>query len=328
MVGLRDLLVLGAFNVGPTFACTSKLEMYKVVHLPSFSLSFFLFSPFHSQSFFSFFNDSHSFTLTPVTLCQSRHYIMRFTIATAFSAFVALAAAYTAPDYNQQPSGNAITYPGLNEIVPEGKAYTIKWTPTTVGPISLILLRGPSTNVLPLETLAESIPNSGEFSWTPSADLEADVTHYGLLLVVEGTGQYQYSTQFGISAAVVSSSSAVASSTTETTASASTPVAASTVIESTEITTTICPETETTAAATTAATTVATTFATTPAPKVTPTGVSPVKPPTSTPLTSIRLTTSAVPTASPSATPVFNSAGRNAISFGAVMAGVIAAFAL
>ncbi|KAJ5795389.1 uncharacterized protein N7518_003929 [Penicillium psychrosexuale] len=264
---------------------------------------------------------------------------MRFTIATAFSAFVALAAAYTAPDYNQQPSGNAIIYPSLNEIVPEGKAYTIKWTPTTVGPISLILLRGPSTNVLPLETLAESIPNSGEFSWTPSADLEADVTHYGLLLVVEGTGQYQYSTQFGISAAVVSSSSAsvasttssVASSTletTETTASASTPVAASTVIESTEITTTICPETETTAAATTAATTVATTFATTPAPKVTPTGVSPVKPPTSTPLTSIRLTTSAVPTASPSATPVFNSAGRNAISFGAVMAGVIAAFAL
>ncbi|KUM55461.1 hypothetical protein ACN42_g11810, partial [Penicillium freii] len=59
----------------------------------------------------------------------------------------------------------------------------------------------------------------------------------------------------------------------------------------------------------------------------------PVGPPSSsTPLSSIRLTTSAVPSgtasASPSASPVFNSAGRNAASFGAVMAGFLAAFAL
>ncbi|CAI7644060.1 unnamed protein product [Penicillium crustosum] len=243
---------------------------------------------------------------------------MRFSVATVFSALVALSAAYTAPDYSQNPSGNAITSPGLNEIVPEGKTYTIKWTPTTTGPISLVLLRGPSTNVVPLKTLAD-----GEFKWTPGSDLEADVTHYGLLLVVEGTGQYQYSTQFGISAAAGSSSSsttAAETSAAETTAAASAP-ASSTVIESIEITTTICPETETTAAATT------------PAPKVTATGVSPVGPPSSTPLSSIRLTTSAIPSgtasASPSASsPVFNSAGRNAASFGAAMAGVLAAFAL
>ncbi|KAJ6138253.1 hypothetical protein N7471_004739 [Penicillium samsonianum] len=258
---------------------------------------------------------------------------MRFSVATVFSALVALAAAHTAPDYTKNPSGNAIVSPGLNEVVPEGKTYTIKWTPTTVGPISLVLLRGPSNNVQPLKTLAESIPNSGEFKWTPGSDLEADVTHYGLLLVVEGTGQYQYSTQFGISAAAGSSSSSSATTVektettticpeTETTAAATTtPAASSTVYESTEITTTICPETETTAAATTVG------------PKVTPTGVSPVGPPSSTPLTSVRLTTSAIPTgtasASPSASsPVFNSAGRNAISFGAVMAGVLAAFAL
>ncbi|KAJ5410397.1 uncharacterized protein N7487_004756 [Penicillium crustosum] len=239
---------------------------------------------------------------------------MRFSVATVFSALVALSAAYTAPDYSQNPSGNAITSPGLNEIVHEGKTYTIKWTPTTTGPISLVLLRGPSTNVVPLKTLAESIPNSGEFKWTPGSDLEADVTHYGLLLVVEGTGQYQYSTQFGISAAAGSSSSsttAAETSAAETTAAASAP-ASSTVIESIEITTTICPETETTAAATT--------------PR--PQGHR-----HRTPLSSIRLTTSAIPSgtasASPSASsPVFNSAGRNAASFGAVMAGVLAAFAL
>ncbi|KAJ5694662.1 hypothetical protein N7455_002417 [Penicillium solitum] len=251
---------------------------------------------------------------------------MRFSVATVFSALVALSAAYTAPDYTQNPSGNAISSPGLNEIVPEGKTYTIKWSPTTTGPISLVLLRGPSNNVVPLKTLAESIPNSGEFKWTPGSDLEADVTHYGLLLVVEGTGQYQYSTQFGLSAAAGSSSSSTtAAATTETSAAETTPAASapasSTVIESVEITTTICPETETTAAATT------------PAPKITPTGVSPVGPPSSTPVSSIRLTTSAIPSgtasASPSASsPVFNSAGRNAASFGAVMAGVLAAFAL
>ncbi|CAI7619432.1 unnamed protein product [Penicillium viridicatum] len=240
---------------------------------------------------------------------------MRFSVATVVSALVGLSAAYTAPDYTKNPTGNAITSPGLNEIVPEGKTYTIKWSPTTTGPISLVLLRGPSTNVVPLKTLAD-----GEFKWTPGSDLEADVSHYGLLLVVEGTGQYQYSTQFGLSAAAGSSSSVETTSAAETTPAASAP-ASSTVISSVEVTTTICPETETTAAATT------------PAPKVTPTGVSPVGPPSSsTPLSSIRLTTSAAPSgtasASPSASPVFNSAGRNAASFGAVMAGVLAAFAL
>ncbi|EKV07542.1 Cell wall beta-glucan synthesis [Penicillium digitatum] len=255
---------------------------------------------------------------------------MRFAVATAFSALVALGAAYTAPDYSKNPAGNPIIYPGLNDIVPEGKTYTIKWTPTTTGPVSLVLLRGPSNNVVPLKTLAESIPNSGEFQWTPGSDLVPDVTHYGLLLVVEGTGQYQYSTQFGLSAAAgavsSSSSSSVEATETETSAAASTPAASApasstTVLESTVITTTICPETETAAAATT------------PAPKVIPTGVSPVSPSSSTPLASVRLITSATPSGTASASPLnsppaFNSAGRNAVSFGAVMAGVLAAFAL
>ncbi|KAJ5834847.1 Cell wall beta-glucan synthesis [Penicillium robsamsonii] len=250
---------------------------------------------------------------------------MRFSIATVFSALVALTAAATTPDYTKDPSGNAITSPGLNEIVPEGKTYTIKWTPSTDGPVSLVLLRGPTTNVLPLKTLAESIPNSGEFKWTPGSDLEADVTHYGLLLVVEGTGQYQYSTQFGISAAPGSESGSTSKATkpteTETSVPEVTTSASSTVVESTVITTTICPETETATATTTSA------------PKSTKTGVSPVAPPSSRPWTSIPLTTSVAPTSTASATPsasspAFNGAGRNAISVGAVMAGVVAAFAL
>jgi hypothetical protein len=65
--------------------------------------------------------------------------------------------------------------------------------------VSLILLRGPSTNVVPLSTIVTGIANSGSYQWTPSSGLEADVTHYGLQLIDDVTGQYQYSTQFGIS---------------------------------------------------------------------------------------------------------------------------------
>jgi hypothetical protein len=107
-----------------------------------------------------------------------------------------LAAAQHAPV--GEPSGNPITRP-LNEVVPACKAFTITWQPTTPNSVSLVLLRGPSTNVVPLSTIVTGISNSGSYQWTPSSGLEADVTHYGLQLIDDVTGQYQYSTQFGIS---------------------------------------------------------------------------------------------------------------------------------
>ena len=67
--------------------------------------------------------------------------------------------------------------------------------------MTLVLLRGPSENVLPLSTIVAGIPNTGTYTWTPSLSLEADVTHYGLKLLVDGSDQFQYSTQFGISGA-------------------------------------------------------------------------------------------------------------------------------
>ncbi|KAJ5748793.1 uncharacterized protein N7511_010489 [Penicillium nucicola] len=256
---------------------------------------------------------------------------MRFT-ATIVSAFAVAASALTTPDYTQSPSGNAI-------------AYTIKWDPTTTGPVSLVLLRGPSTNVQPIQTLADSIPNSGSFTWTPSTDLEVDTTHYGLLLTVEGTGQYQYSTQFGLGAAAggASQSSVVISATTTTATGA-----AAVTVETTE-STTICPETETTSAPATTATPAfstiisSTEITTTICPETESTGaaqtstVAPVGSPSSIPwissarasATSVAAIPSGTASASPSASsPVFNGAGRNAISFGAVFAGVLAAFAL
>ncbi|KAF1916518.1 Ser-Thr-rich glycosyl-phosphatidyl-inositol-anchored membrane family-domain-containing protein [Ampelomyces quisqualis] len=110
--------------------------------------------------------------------------------------FAGLAAAQHAPV--GEPNGNPINRP-LTEIVPACKEFTILWQPTTPNSVSLVLLRGPAENIKPLSTIVTGITNSGSFKWTPSSGLEADTTHYGLQIIDDVTGQYQYSNQFGIS---------------------------------------------------------------------------------------------------------------------------------
>ncbi|KAI4118982.1 MAG: hypothetical protein LQ341_007605, partial [Variospora aurantia] len=96
---------------------------------------------------------------------------------------------------------------------------------TTTGTVNIELLRGPPTNVVPIDCLIENLSNTGRFVWTPSPSLEADVSRYGLRIVDTATGQYQYSTQFGISNDAVhppssSSSSSSSSSVAPTTSPA------------------------------------------------------------------------------------------------------------
>ncbi|KAL4810749.1 Ser-Thr-rich glycosyl-phosphatidyl-inositol-anchored membrane family-domain-containing protein [Aspergillus unguis] len=237
---------------------------------------------------------------------------MRFFQTGLISALVAMATAYTTPDYSVGPSGNAILTPGLQEQVPAGKPYTITWDPTTEGTVSLVLLRGPSTNVQPLYALAESIPNNGHYQWTPSTDLEADVTHYGLLLVVESgpnKGAYQWSTQFGIKNPV---SGHKESSTTEATAQPTAPTQTGTVTEITTVTTTTCPEAEQPTAVHSTSV------------PVIPTGVAPSSTFVQTPSPSAPAWT---PTFSPAPPTFTGAAGRNVASFGAIAAGVAAVLA-
>ncbi|KAI5785272.1 Ser-Thr-rich glycosyl-phosphatidyl-inositol-anchored membrane family-domain-containing protein [Pyronema domesticum] len=118
-----------------------------------------------------------------------------FAILTALSA----TAVNAVKEAVGQPQGNPIHTPGLNHIVEAGKAYDITWTPTSEGTISFVLLRGPGDAVRPIGVIVESIANSGHYTWTPGTDLEDDVTHYGLQLIQDDTGYFQYSTQFGIS---------------------------------------------------------------------------------------------------------------------------------
>lgn len=229
---------------------------------------------------------------------------MRFSTGTVFSTLVALAAAYTQPDYTKGPEGNAVRAPGLNDQVPEGAPYEIKWDTLLGDRVSLVLLRGPSSNVLPLETIVEDIPNTGHYTWTPGYNLDVDTTHYGLLIVVEGTGAYQWSSQFGISAGKGSTTTAASATTTAAGNSGS----GSTVTVIEDVTTTYCPESETAAPTSTPLTIttviegVTTTYCPEEEASSTPTGVSPVS--YSTQVESVVVTTTECPEESQTQPPV------------------------
>ncbi|KAF1938771.1 hypothetical protein EJ02DRAFT_409808 [Clathrospora elynae] len=153
-----------------------------------------------------------------------------YTSASIVTIFASLAAAQLHAATGE-PKGNAITRP-LNEVVPACKAFTITWEPTTPNTVSVLLLKGPATNVVKYgPSLAEGIANSGSLAWTPASTLEATTgpTGYGIQIIDDVTGQYQYSTQFGISkdacSVVISSSAAPVSSAAPPEAASTTPAA-------------------------------------------------------------------------------------------------------
>ncbi|KAH7085908.1 hypothetical protein BKA63DRAFT_28667 [Paraphoma chrysanthemicola] len=98
-------------------------------------------------------------------------------------------------------SGSSINqiYRPLNEAVPACKPFSISWQPTTNSTVSLTLLRGALGNSVIVATLAGRIPNSGVYIWTPESNLEADASLYLIQLTDDATGEYQISSQFGIS---------------------------------------------------------------------------------------------------------------------------------
>ncbi|KAF2095384.1 hypothetical protein NA57DRAFT_59400 [Rhizodiscina lignyota] len=150
-----------------------------------------------------------------------------------------LAQAYTQPQ-GASPSGNPIAKPGLDEAVPAGSPYTVTWDPTTAGTVTLLLLHGPSTNMQTLYPIVENTPNTGSYSWTPSTDLAPESTHYGIQLICDQTGAYQYTTQFGISNPSYSGSSSSSSISTSasTTSWASASASSSSESESINLTST------------------------------------------------------------------------------------------
>lgn len=249
---------------------------------------------------------------------------MKFSIAAFLSAIVAVASAYTPPV--GEPKGNPIFTPGLNQQVPVGKPFKITWNPTTEGTVSILLLRGPTENVVYHSTIVEGIQNSGSYEWTPSTALEADTARYGIQLIVDGTGQYQYSTQFGIQ-----NDGSVRPTTTDvpTTTTGSTTTKPTTTSKPTTTTTSTTSSTNSTT--TTATTSKPTTLTTTTASNTTTTKATTTKATTTTieeedEEETATPTTTKVPTATNSPTQQDSAAGKAVGSFGiaAIAAGAFA----
>lgn len=149
-------------------------------------------------------------------------------LGAVLSTLAGIASAWTQPVGD--PIGNPISRPSLHEKVPVGKPYTITWEPTLhpEGTVTLLLVKGPSNNVVPQYAIVEKTPNNGKYVWTPDTSLPDSTEGYGIQLIVDSTGQYQWSVQFGFS------NSGVVGHTTTTTTTAITTTTATEETSSTE----------------------------------------------------------------------------------------------
>jgi len=116
-----------------------------------------------------------------------------------------LASAFTQP--KAQTWGPLLT-PDTSDSVTQGKDFTVTWDPETHPTdgvtVSLVLCHGPGSNCVLSDTaIAEGIPAAQKsFDWkvpcTLTPGVQSTSTGYGMLIIVDGTGEFQYSTQFTV----------------------------------------------------------------------------------------------------------------------------------
>ncbi|EME41469.1 hypothetical protein DOTSEDRAFT_135662 [Dothistroma septosporum NZE10] len=129
---------------------------------------------------------------------------MLFTnIFTTATLFLGLTSAYHQPV--QPPSWGALTRPDTAHPVTKGQPYRITWdykAPTKT--VSLVLCRGPSNNCVsdpePIECGKSVDAKQGYLDWTPACFLPPGQANtnsgYGMLVIDDETGEFQYSMQF------------------------------------------------------------------------------------------------------------------------------------
>jgi len=130
-----------------------------------------------------------------------------------------LAQAFTQPGAH---TWGPLLAPDTSSSVTQGKDFTVTWDPeshpTDGVTVSLVLCHGPGSNcVLSGSAIAEGLPASQKsFDWKVPCDLAPGVqstsTGYGMLIIVDGTGEFQYSTQFSVLASSACSGSSGAPS--------------------------------------------------------------------------------------------------------------------
>jgi hypothetical protein len=140
---------------------------------------------------------------------------MRF--STVLLSVAAFAAAVLAAE-------NPIIKPDGKEPILAGHTFTIEWKPTTEGTITLTLRQGPSTNLNTLGVIADKVPNSGTYEWTPDASLPSGDNY--AIMITSANGDVNYTPLLTITG---TSSKAVSSSHPSKTAAASKSGSATTV---------------------------------------------------------------------------------------------------
>ncbi|KAL8388441.1 hypothetical protein RB595_009242 [Gaeumannomyces hyphopodioides] len=143
---------------------------------------------------------------------------MQFTV-TAILAIVGSALAQT-------PNFNPLTQPTMNEVIPAGKMYAIKWTPQggNGAPVSLYAYAGESASTLQeISTIASGVEASlGRFEWNVDAAIGGKYKAYGIKIALASDKEvYQWSNPFTVSAAEGSSSTSSSVSTTKASSTSS-----------------------------------------------------------------------------------------------------------
>ncbi|KAG0123801.1 Ser-Thr-rich glycosyl-phosphatidyl-inositol-anchored membrane family-domain-containing protein [Tuber indicum] len=102
---------------------------------------------------------------------------------------------------DDKPSGlNPISYP-LGGNVNAGSPVTITWQPSTPGTVTIHALKGPPDNLNDLGPIVAKVDNSGSFVWNVPKTFEDSATmgagnKYGLKIVDDATGKFEYSPPF------------------------------------------------------------------------------------------------------------------------------------
>ncbi|EXJ94262.1 hypothetical protein A1O1_02655 [Capronia coronata CBS 617.96] len=148
------------------------------------------------------------------------------------AGLVTFAHAYTKPGAS---TWGPLLTPDLSQPITQGKEVQVTWDPeshpTDGVTVSLVLCHGASSNCVPADTaIASGIPaDQKSFNWSVPCDLapgkQSTDTGYGMLIIVDGTGEFQYSTQFSCLENASCASSAPSNTTTTSSANSSASVA-------------------------------------------------------------------------------------------------------
>jgi len=175
------------------------------------------------------------------------------------AGFAALATAYTTPTSSNPDSSLVVDNPLKGAQYTAGTPFTIDWQTNGLAgdSVSLILLDGCPSNCLPVPGFAP-IPGTdtgllagtqGSFSFNPPTALGKDGQAYGIQLINNANGHFQWSGSFGISGngKATPSSSAVSTTASSSAVASSSVWASSTAVSSVAPVSTVAPWYPTTA---------------------------------------------------------------------------------